>query len=46
MFRQKNLHVVESGDISLGSYSYLKNQVEPYPCCTSFVKACLSTQQQ
>jgi len=46
LFRQKNRHVVETYDITHGLAILLKNQLEPDPCWTSFVKACQSTRQQ
>ena len=49
LFRQKNRHhrhVVETYDITHGLAILLKNQLEPDPRWTSFVKACQSTRQQ
>ena len=46
LFRQKNRHVVETYDITHGLAVLLKNQLEPDPRWTSFVKACQSTRQQ
>ena len=49
LFRRKNQHqehVVDTYDITHGLAILLKNQLEPDPRWTSFVKACQSTRQQ